>query len=225
LKLSQVIAHRGMPRERPENTLAGFALALEAGVQGIELDVHATEDGVIVVHHDPHIEVVPRSAPQPIDRLRFDELPRPADGDGVPRLEEVLALVDGRATLYVEIKAPRIEQRVAALLAAHADWTAVHSFDHRIIAVMRALAPTLRRGVLMSSYLLDPLAPVRDTDAHDLWQHWSMLDEPLVRRAREEGATVIAWTVNDPAVARVLQSWGVTGICTDVPREIAAAVR
>jgi glycerophosphoryl diester phosphodiesterase len=213
-----------MPRERRENTLAGFALALEAGAQGIELDVHATRDGVVVVHHDPAVPPTPGGPARPINHLRFDELPRDAHGDGVPSLAEVLALVNGRATLYVEIKAPGIEELVVRLLTAHAEWTAVHSFDHRIIAAVGHLAPRLRRGVLMSSYLLDPLAPVRDTGAQDLWQHWSMIDEALVRRAHEHGTRVIAWTVNEAAMTRALRSWGVGGICTDVPREVAAAL-
>ena len=53
------IAHRGMPRRLRENTLPSFAAALAAGADGIELDVHATSDGVVVVHHD----AVSRAAP------------------------------------------------------------------------------------------------------------------------------------------------------------------
>src|SRR5687767_7507148 len=49
----EVIAHRGLPRMARENTLSSFALAIDAGADAIELDVHATREGVVVVHHDP----------------------------------------------------------------------------------------------------------------------------------------------------------------------------
>jgi glycerophosphoryl diester phosphodiesterase len=50
-----------------------------------------------------------------------------------------------------------------------------------------------------------------------------MIDEALVQRVHEHGTRVIAWTVNEPAAARALRSWGVDGICTDVPRELVTA--
>lgn len=231
MKLPEVIAHRGMPREHPENTLPGFAQALEAGVQGIELDVHATRDGVVVVHHDPVVAAPEtreaHAAPSPlrIDQLSFDELRRLDGARGIPPLAQVLSLVDGRARVYVEVKATGIEDRVIDLVEPRADWCAIHSFDHRIVAAIRRAAPVVRCGVLMSSYLVHPLAPLRDTGALDLWQHWSMIDEPLVGAVQAEGGRVIAWTVNDVAVAATLRSLGVDGICTDTARDLVPLVR
>lgn len=225
LKLPEVIAHRGMPREHPENTLPGFALALETGVHGIELDVHATGDGVVVVHHDPVVAGPPDGSTQRIAALPLDELRTLESGRAIPSLAEVLSLVAGRARVYVEVKAPGIEDLVIDLVRPRAEWCAVHSFDHRIIAAMRRAAPALHCGVLMSSYLVHPLAPLEDTGAVDLWQHWSMIDEPLVAQVHAEGGRVIAWTVNDAATARTLRGWGVDGICTDLPRELKPAIR
>jgi glycerophosphoryl diester phosphodiesterase len=67
----------------------------------------------------------------------------------------------------------------------------------------------------MTSYLLDPLAPLRDTGARDLWQHWELIDEALVAAVHGAGGRVIAWTVNSVGTARQLAEWGVDGICTD----------
>src|SRR3954470_12092221 len=91
------IAHRGMPLVAPENTLRSFAKAIDADADGIELDVHATSDGVIVVHHDPELPggMVIRETPY-ADLYR--EMPE------LPTLQSVCALVDGRAELFVEIK-------------------------------------------------------------------------------------------------------------------------
>lgn len=214
-----------MPREQPENTLPGFALALEAGVQGIELDVHATADRAVVVHHDPVVPSPGDGSTQPLAALPLAELRSLEAGLSIPTLAEVLTLVAGRARVYVEVKAPGIEDLVIDLVKPRAEWCAVHSFDHRIVAAVRRAAPALRCGVLMSSYLLRPLVPLEDTGAADLWQHWSMIDAPLVAQVHAHGGRVIAWTVNDAATARTLLGWGVDGICTDLARDLKPVVR
>lgn len=218
-----------MPRDHPENTLPGFALALEAGVQGIELDVHATGDGVVVVHHDPTVSGLAVASAggsaQRISALPLEELRSLEGGRAIPTLEEVLALVDGRARVYVEVKASGMEELVIGLLKPRVEWCGIHSFDHRIVAKIHGAVPALRCGVLMSSYLLHPLGPLQDTGALDLWQHWSMIDEPLVEQVHAHGGRVIAWTVNDVSTVRLLRGWGVDGMCTDVGRELMSAIR
>src|SRR5918999_4964078 len=116
-----LIAHRGAPREYPENTLPSFARAIELGADGIELDVHATSDGIIVVHHDP----VPRAtcpdrrlAGRAIAELTHDELQRfqVAPDVGIPTLAEVLALVGDAAIVYVELKGSDIEREVVTVI-------------------------------------------------------------------------------------------------------------
>jgi glycerophosphoryl diester phosphodiesterase len=218
----RLIAHRGASRERPENTLSAFRRALELDADGIELDVHATRDGVVVVHHDP----VPRGAPdegalagRALVDLSLDEVARFRLGgsERIPTLEEVLTVVDGGADVYVEIKAPAIEAAVVDVIrrSPAPARCAVHSFDHRVPRNVRALAPEIRTGILLTSYLLDPGSALRQAGASDLWQQWELIDPPLVALAHEAGARVIAWTVNDPRRARLLADWGVDAICTD----------
>jgi glycerophosphoryl diester phosphodiesterase len=209
----EVIAHRGTPRTHPENTLAGFHQAVELGADGIELDVHGTRDGVVVVHHDP---VIPGRSEGVAGQAIADLAAGQLRNTTIPTLNQVLALVDGRARVYVEVKAPGIEPALAELLRPVAGWTRVHSFDHRIIARLARIVPEVRRGVLITSYLMDPVAPLRQTGSTDLWQQWQMIDEPLVQAVHAAGGRVIAWTVNDSAVADRLSGWGVDAICTDV---------
>src|SRR6476620_5804061 len=88
----EIIAHRGLPHEHPENSLEGFAAALALGVDAIELDVHLTADGVPVVHHDPTLGRPSAGSPldgRPIAALTLAELRthRLADGGGVPTLD------------------------------------------------------------------------------------------------------------------------------------------
>src|SRR3954468_23117179 len=97
------IAHRGMPRRERENTLPSFAAALAAGAQGIELDVHATADGVVVVHHDPVTSDGVEIAAAQWSDLRADE-GRAARAAAIPSLAAVCDLAAERAELFVEIK-------------------------------------------------------------------------------------------------------------------------
>src|SRR6185437_6485961 len=92
----EIIAHRGTPRELPENSLPGFARAIEAGAHGIELDVHLTADGVVVVHHDPVLRSTAadgsggRISDCTLAELRRHPL---APGVPIPTLAEALDLV------------------------------------------------------------------------------------------------------------------------------------
>ena len=223
----EIIAHRGTPRVHPENSLPGFAHALALGVDGIELDVHLTRDGVPVVHHDP--DLAAGAAPlagYPIAQLTLEQLSTHelAPGVPVPTLAEARGLADGRATLYVEVKAREAGHVVADLLAHGGDRTPVHSFDHRLARGVRLRAAGVPVGILSMSYLVDTVAAMRAADARDLWQHWSMIDAPLVDAVHAAGGRVIAWTVNDPTQAAALAQLGVDGLCSDVPDAIASAL-
>jgi len=216
----EIIAHRGAPRAYTENTLPSFRCALEGGADAIELDVHATADGVVVVHHDPTLSLahLGRRAPGPAIRsLTAAELEAAASAghDRVPRLEEVLDLAGPGVTVYVEVKAPHIEREVVDVLRASHARCAVHSFDHRVALRVRELAPDIPTGILLSSYLIDPIAALRDAGARDLWQQWEQIDEALVSRVHDAGARLIAWTVNASDVAESLAALGVDGICSD----------
>lgn len=224
----EIVAHRGTPREHPENSLPGFARALAIGVDAIELDVHLTADGVPVVHHDPVLGPgVGVGAGRALAALALADLRSAAlaPGIGVPTLAEVLDLAAARATIYVEVKAEGAERAVAAAVAPLGPAAPVHSFDHRVARDVRALSPTTPVGVLSTSYLVDTVAAMRAAGARDLWQHWPMIDAALVDAAHAAGGRVVAWTVNDVPIARRLAAMGVDGICTDLPGEIGAALR
>lgn len=215
--MAEVVAHRGANREAPENTLEAFQRAIEIGVQGIELDVQFTSDGVPVVHHDPALPDRFRIASLTIEEIRRRS--------AVPSLDEVLELVDARCQLYIEIKAPAATESVVTRLKTKRSWCAVHAFDHRIPAFARTIDPDLTTGILLVSYLVDVGAAMRAAGARDLWQQADYIDRDLVKRVHEDvGGRVFAWTVNDVARARELAAMGVDCICTDSPREIMSAL-
>ena len=209
------IAHRGSPRERTENTLPGFLLALDHGADAVELDVHSSADGVVVVHHDPDLGGQPIST-QPWSRLRDAELPGGAE---LPRLADVLAAIGSRAFTYVELKGPGIEDAVAAVIAESRAPCAVHSFDHAAIARSARAHPHVPRGILLDRGTPQPaMALARALPAtrpRDVWPHFSLVDERFMDAARAHELRVIPWTVNAPEIASRLVALGVAGICTD----------
>lgn len=218
--MTEIIAHRGTPRELPENSIPGFVRAIEQGADAIELDVHITRDGVPIVHHDfaPRTPAGGARAPR-FPALTLADLMRyPLTGGvPIPTLAQALETVGDRATVYVEIKATGIEQAVVDVIRRGTTRCAVHSFDHRVVRRVRELAPELPTGILLASYLLDPTAAIRGAGATALWEEWEHIDRPLVDEAKRAGARVIAWTVNEPEDALRLAALGVDGICTDLP--------
>jgi glycerophosphoryl diester phosphodiesterase len=221
----EIIGHRGSPREERENTLPSFARAFAAGADAVELDVHATADGVVVVHHDPVTNsrsgdtrpkaVIAESTMASLETILIG-------GASMPTLDAVLASVPATGITYVEIKGHGIESRVVDVIRSRRTPCAVHSFDHRIAKRVHALAPEIPVGILQTSYPIDAVQPMRDAGARDLWQHWELLDAELIAAVHEDGGRVIAWTVNDATVARRLVEWGVDGICSDVPAAMRA---
>src|SRR5581483_1452980 len=194
----------------------GFELAVRQKVHGIELDVHATKDGVVVVHHDPNIRHGPL-----INTLTLTELHRYPLTSGV-EIPTLAAVLDRMARalpppiVYVEVKGKGIEEAVVEVLEFARVPTAVHSFDHRVAARVTALAPSIPTGILLDSYLVDPAAALRAAGARDYWLQWSFIDRDLVRRVHDVDGRVIAWTVNERTDVVALEALGVDAICSDV---------
>ena len=211
------IGHRGAPREFPENTLPAFARAIELGADAVELDVHATVDGVPVVHHDPDVHANHARRKTPLAAMTWQDVAHVelAPGVFVPSLEQVLTLVGTKATVYVELKGRNVEECAIEVIRNGVTRCAVHSFDHGVIARAAQIAPALRRGILFDAYPVDVARSMRSASALDVWPQWELIDEPLVERVHREGGRVIAWTVNTTEAANQLIDLGVDGLCGD----------
>ena len=217
-----MISHRGAHQTRPENSIPAFLRAIELGAEAIELDVHGTKDGTVVVHHDRIVNALDMP-PRRISDLSLSELQefRLDDGIEIPTLAAVLDAIESKATVYVEIKASLIEPLVVRVIREHSATCAVHSFDHRIVKTVKSIFPAIRTGVLQVARHVDPVAALVASGAEDLWQDVSYIDEDLVARAHRINARVIAWTGNDAEQWEALRRMGVDGICTDLIAELA----
>ena len=219
-----VIAHRGASGYEYENSRAAFRRAVMLDADGVELDVHATRDGALVVHHDPELPGF-----GPIAGLSSAEArqARLRNGESVPLLGEILDLV-GERDVWIEVKSlPEVhDHRLFAAMDQGPSPAryAVHSFDHRIVRRLGEARPSLRRGVLLSAYLDDPVSAMRAVGATTLWQEWQQVDPALVTRVHEAGGTLIAWTVNEIGDLERLARLGVDGLCGNYPDRIRVAI-
>lgn len=209
----EIIAHRGASRECPENSLAAFRRAVALGADAVELDVHQTADGGLVVHHDPVLAdgtpIAELSTPGVTSRTAF--------GEPIPTLDEVFRALPAPTRVYCELKGADTAAGTLACIVRHGAQgrAAVHAFDHREVARAARLAPGVARGVLEMCYPVESVAAARAVSARDLWRARGFVDADLVRAARADGRRVIAWTVNDADELRDLAALGVNGLCTD----------
>ena len=224
MRRTHVIAHRGASGYEYENSRAAFRRAVMLDADGVELDVHATRDGAIVVHHDAALPGV-----GPIAQLSAAEARqvRIRNGETLPLLQEVLDLV-GDYNVWVEVKTLPSDHDGALLSVLEAGPAphryAVHSFDHRIVRRLGEARPGLPRGVLLSAYLDDPVAALRAVGATTLWQEWQLVDEALVKAVHAAGCRIHAWTVNEVGDLEHLVRLGVDGLCGNYPDRIRVAI-
>lgn len=231
------IAHRGASGEglAPENTLAACERAIELGVDLLEVDVHATRDGHLVVLHDPTLDRT-TDLSGPVAEKSLAEIRR-ADagswfdpkyrGERVPLLEEVLDLARRRALVLVEIKARHIAERVLQIVEemGAGDQVVIQSFAPQIVRRVKLLEPAMPAALLVSAL---PTTPSRirarrlgrevlevGANAVAIWQ--AALTPPLLEEMRQRAIGVWTWTVDDEIVMRDLALMGVQGIITNYP--------
>jgi glycerophosphoryl diester phosphodiesterase len=213
----RVIAHRGASGVARENSLAAFRKAVELGSDGVELDIHATSDGALLVHHDPHVQGIGIIGELPLASFNEYKL---SNGEPIPTLAQALELLD-RQDVWVEVKTMQHQWdgNLFTCLdgAPKGACCGVHSFDHRIVARLGEQRPALRRGLLLSSYLMDNRQILHAVGADTLWMEASLIDEALVTELHEDGRDLIAWTANEEREIRRLIALGVDGICGNYP--------
>lgn len=210
-----VIGHRGASAYEYENSRAAFRAARARGADGVELDIHASADGALFVHHDETVSGVhiTRAGSAQVRALRLP------NGESVPTLEDALAAIDPALRVFVEVKSlpPTFDDPLFAILDASGGRCAVHGFDHRIVRRLGLARPDLQRGVLLASYPLRPLDVLQDAGASVLWEDQALIDDALVETLHRSGYQIYAWTVNDPEDMRRLVALGVDGLCTNAP--------
>lgn len=231
-----VIGHRGAAGEAPENTLGSFALAVEQGADAIELDVHLSKDGSIVVCHDAKVNRT-TTGRGPIVQLTTEELKQldaglwHSDryaGERLPLLEEVFDLIPSFVSVNVEMKIDSSELRdgLIGLLRGRnmLDRVFVSSFHHEGLIRMKQAEPGLRIGLLIDKKPIMPEDAMRKygVELYSMHPHHKLVNPKWMEQANRLGIRVYPWTVNAAPRMKELITLGVSGIITDFPARLRA---
>ncbi|HEX5566576.1 MAG TPA: glycerophosphodiester phosphodiesterase family protein [Streptomyces sp.] len=212
------VGHRGVMGVEPENTLRSFVRAEREGLDVIELDLHLSRDGALVVMHDADVDRTTDGS-GPVAGMTLEEL-RALDaglGEHVPVFEEVVDAVS--TPLQAEIK-----DRAAARVLAEAverrglhDRITVISFHDDALREVRKLLPDLPVALVTGRSTATAPERARELGAGMVSCELRHLEADVVDRCHEAGIQVITWTVNtDRDLARV-RELGLDGVVTDLP--------
>ena len=235
-----IIAHRGACGYAPENTMEAFRMALEMGADGIELDIHLTSDGQVVVCHDEKIDRTSNGQGE-ITSYTLDEL-RSMDfgyhfygkerrGIKLPTLDEVYELIaPTNMIVNVEIKSsdPAIIPACYEAAKRHGMEKRViySSFDHFQIGRMKEYDPDTFIAPLYNFNMLKPWNYCKDIDAKASHPKFTQIRkiEDYVKECHERGIRVHTWTANTEEDIRFLLDAGVDAIITNYP-DVALKIR
>ena len=217
------IGHRGAKGHEPENTLISFEKAIEIGADGIELDVHLSLDGHLVVIHDETIDRTTNGKGF-VNQLTLQELKsfRINEEVEIPTLEEVLDLVNHRCFINIELKNQDAAEKVAQLIeqyisdknSTHAHFL-VSSFDWNALQQARFLNSAIRIGVLTETDLDLAISFAKFIKADALNPDFQLLTVEYTTKIQEKGIQVFPWTVNEIEDIERMKSFKVDGIITD----------
>jgi glycerophosphoryl diester phosphodiesterase len=228
-----IIGHRGSPCSAPENTLASFKQAMEAGADFIEFDVHLTKDGIPVVTHDPQLgRTVCISYPIGVNCLTLEEL-RNYDagvlyhhnfkGERVPTLEEVFAFADGKIGMMIEIKTGSAHELKLAEAVMHLIENKenrdkpilVASFSPLVLSRVKELNP--KQPILALAEYQEEFEAHHENAPEYYGLGVGLITKEMVSSLRENGKKVWVWTVNDETLKDNLIAMGVNGLITNRP--------
>lgn len=241
-----IVGHRGAGGLAPENTIAAIKVGLDNKVDRIEIDVHQSKDGKIVVMHDESLDRTTNGKGMIKDKT-WDEISNLDAGykfspefknEPVPLLEDVIQFIAGRAVLIIEIKGgseyyPGIEQHVVDVIRENnaMDWCLVHSFYTGVLEKLHQIAPELELHKLFAVKF--PLLPIMLVDGglefysfrkHPYISEYSLFyrfaNRRIIKKLHRSGKKVNVWTVDDAETANKLLKLGVDGIITNYPDKI-----
>ncbi|MBY7663785.1 glycerophosphodiester phosphodiesterase [Staphylococcus agnetis] len=237
-KAFKIVAHRGLAEKYPENTKLAYQAALGRHIDMLEIDLHMTKDGALVVIHDETIDRTSNGKGE-IKELTLDELrtydfgswKAPYQHEEIMTFDEVLTLCKNYSKmLLIEIKTPKkypgIEEAVIQKIKNQQfphHRIIIQSFDMKSIQRIHTLTPYIKLGVLISKrkyWLKQP--PFKDIAqfADYANPNFKLVNPRFIQRAHQEGLKVMPYTVNTVDDAKHMMKLGVDGLITDAPHRL-----
>ncbi len=237
MKHFEIVAHRGIPTDAPENTIASFQRAIELGADAVELDVRLTADQVPVVYHYYYLQEN-TSASGAIFNFTLEQLrnvklfckSNPAANQGhISTLSEILELFSGKIGLEIEIKGPEPEapEIIGHVLNQFRDsWHLfeITSYEPALLLEIHKICPGITVDLLFprseSWMKLDvvqyqAIHHSRLAYARAVHLHPSQLSEEVVNALHKHGIEIHAWDVNDEQALQTVTKYGIPRLCTD----------
>lgn len=230
------IAHRGASGSAPENTLAAFKKALDIGVDAVELDLHGTADGEVVVIHDTSLERTTNHQGR-VNQTTLETIKR-ADaggwfapefvGEPVPTLAEALECIAKKTIAVLEIKDPLIGEAVVARIRETQTQalTVIISFHTPVLETVRSLEPRIPTGWLIGDHN-NHTAPVQlcqqlgKLGSSLLNVNHQLITAEFAYEIQRRGIALWCWTVDDISRMREMKAFGVQGITSNHPEHFA----
>lgn len=222
------IGHRGAKGYEPENTFVSFQKALDMQVDGIELDVHLSADGKIIVIHDESIDRTTNGKGF-VNTLSLRELNAfRIDGKSeIPTLQEVFDLINQDCFINIELKSYEVTNKVVSLIEKYVtkkgwkyDRFLVSSFDWNALQQVAFLNDKIPIGVLTETDLELALAFAKFIQAKSIHPHFHLLTKENTAQMQEKGLQVFPWTINELEDIQKIKTFNVNGIITDFPNRI-----
>lgn len=222
------IGHRGAKGYEPENSLIGFQKAIELHTDGIELDVHLSADGEIMVIHDETIDRKTNGQGL-VNSLSLPELKRfrIKNKHNIPTLAEVFDLVNRQCFINIELKSYETADKVVDLIEKYVEqknWKytdfLVSSFDWNALQQVSFLNEAIPIGVLTETDLDLAFAFAKFIRAKSIHPHYHLLTAENTAQFQEKGLQVFPWTVNEIEDLKKIKSFNVNGIISDFPDRI-----
>jgi glycerophosphoryl diester phosphodiesterase len=224
--MTKNFAHRGFSARYPENTMPAFQKAIEAGCGGIELDIHLTRDGKIVIIHDETVDRTTngRGFVKDMDYAELRGLDA-GNGEPIPSMEEYFDLVEKHPlTTNIELKNSvfwyeGMEEKVIEMIRKRGIGERIifSSFNHFSILKCKKLAPEIRCGFLVWSWIIDVGAYAKKHGIEGIHPEYCSLTDEAVREIHSSGIAINTYTVNDRKDMERLISLGVDAIITNDP--------
>lgn len=222
------IGHRGAKAHVAENTLESIEHALDMGVDGIELDVHACATGELVVIHDFTVDRTTNGTGE-VSKLSLAELKKlKVDGRyTIPTLQEVVGLISKRCLLNIELKGRHTAKPVSEFLKLMVkaesysyDDFILSSFQREELQIMSKDNPDAHLGVLTQASVAQAWEWAEEFKAKAIHPHYTLLTESNVEKAKQADYKIYTWTVNEPDDIARIKALGVDGIISDYPERL-----
>lgn len=222
------IGHRGAKGYEPENTLLSFQKAIDIGVDGIELDIHLSSDGAIMVIHDETLDRTTNGKGF-VNELSLQELKtfQIEIENTIPTLIEVFDLVNKHCFINIELKGKGTSKPVINLIEHYIEeknWNYGHfiisSFNWSALQEVRKWNAKIPIGVLTHTDLDLAIAFAKFIKAETIHPYFHLLTKENTKKMQNEGFKVFAWTVNETEDIQKIKSFHVNGIISDFPDRI-----